>query len=672
MNYRAFLQSVVAWGRRRPKTAVLAGVGLVVLVAAILFSASGPPPQQYSYYQVKRGDLLISIVEGGTLDAVNQVLIRNEVEDNSRITFIVKEGVMVKQDDLLVELDSSRAQDSVNAQEIAVERAQFNLLSDQQNLEIQKSLHESEMRQAQLKVEFAESDLEKYIEGEMIQAQRNAQIKITNVLETLQINEERLRWSEELYAKGFETKANLDKDRLTVSQSKLSLEQAQRDLWLIEKFDQPKQRRRLEAALEDAKTDKERQKLTGERRLEGYAASVATSKRTLDLSKDKLERDKQQLAACKVYAPSAGMVVYGSSEGAGRWSSESMIEEGAMVRHRQTLIKLPDISEMKMLVKIHESRITQVTPGQQAFVVLDSMPDQRFNGVVNRVSPLPDSGSRYGNPNLKIYATEILITDRLPDVKPGVSARAEIIVTNLADTLYVPIQAVTTRKGKQVAFLAGALQQPVPISVGMFNTKFIQVTSGLKDGDQVLLSPPFDTEEKDLGGAIIADGEKPPPGTTNLQASVAMQSSEENGRGRFGRTKGGGEGEDASSGPRNGGGPRFGQGGRRMSDGLAQDAAQSGKNAAPGSDAGSGSTINPDELLKRFDVNKDGRLDFDEKMAASESFRQRRQGGTNAAPETGETSVERGSGQPRGEGGPRREGPPRGEGRTRGDGPRSP
>jgi len=635
--------------RVKQKPIVSAIIGLaVIVVVALLSMRSGQPVKEYSFYEVKRGDFLISIVEGGALDAVNQVLIRNEVEDNSRITFIVKEGVMVKQGDLLVELDSSRAQDSVNAQEIAVERAQFSLLSDEQNLEIQKSLFESEMQQARLRIEFAESDLEKYVEGEMIQGQRNAQIKITNVLESLQINEERLRWSDELYAKGFETKANLDKDRLTVSQSKLSLEQANRDLWMVEKFDQPKQRRRLESALDDAKNDMERQKLTGERRLEGYAASAATAKRTLELSQFKLEREKQQLAACKVYAPSDGMVVYGGSEGAGRYSSESMIEEGAMVRHRQTLIKLPDISEMKMLVKIHQSRITQVTEGQQAFIVLDSMPDQRFAGVVNRVSPLPDASSRYGNPNLKIYATEILITDKLPDVKPGVSARAEIIVTNLADTLYIPIQAVTTRKGKQVVFLAGAPQQPVPVTVGMFNTKFIQITSGMKEGDQVLLSPPFDTEEKDLGGAIIADGEKPPPGTTNLHTDSSLQSSEENGRG-----------------PRKGGASRFGQDGKKESDGSHQDTTQStGGDSTSSADSSSG-MLSGEELVKRFDANKDGRLDFDEKTAATEWFRQRRNSLTNISPTKGEANLERG------EGSLRKEGSPRGEGRSSGKGSKS-
>jgi hypothetical protein len=130
--------------------------------------------------------------------------------------------------------------------------------------------------------------------------------------------------------------------------------------------------------------------------------------------------------------------------------------------------------------------------------------------VVNKVGLVPDTQSRWGNPNLKVYATEILITDPLPDVKPGVSARAEIIITNLAQALTVPIQAVSTRRGRQVVFLEEAPTQPVPVEVGLYNTKFIQIVSGVREGDRVLLAPPLDAEEKDLGGAILTPGEQPP------------------------------------------------------------------------------------------------------------------------------------------------------------------
>src|SRR5258705_7537009 len=100
---------------------------------------------------------------------------------------------------------------------------------------------------------------------------------------------------------------------------------------------------------------------------------------------------------------------------------------------------------MKLTLKVHESRVNQVRPGQAAYIVLDALPDKRFRGHVNWIAPLPDSSSLRGDPNLKVYLTEVRITDPLPNVKPGVSARAEIVVTNLENALTVPIQAVTTR-----------------------------------------------------------------------------------------------------------------------------------------------------------------------------------------------------------------------------------
>jgi HlyD family secretion protein len=216
--------------------------------------------------------------------------------------------------------------DAVNQQQINVEKAQFALIQAQQQLDIQKSVVDSEMDAAKLKVEFAESDLRKYAEGEALQTRRNAQIEITNVIETLRINEERLEWTEKLYAQGYETKSTLDNHRLAVSQAKLKLEHANKSLWMIESFDEPKQRRTLEAALQEARENYDRVKLQGERKLAQFEADAQTQKKTLDLNQAKLDRDRKQLEATKIYAPQDGLVVYSSGGGGGdrRWSNESM------------------------------------------------------------------------------------------------------------------------------------------------------------------------------------------------------------------------------------------------------------------------------------------------------------------------------------------------------------
>ena len=614
-------------------TIIAATLVLVGVIGAIVY-ANRPkrPAQSTEYYETRRSDFLISIVEGGTLEAVNEIVVRSEVEGTARIIFIVPEGSYVKKGDMLVELDSSSSQDTVNQQQINVEKADFALLQAKQQLDIQQSVVDSEVSGAKLKLEFAQTDLDKYVKGEALQTRRNAQIEITNVIENLDIAKDRLLWTEQLYKDGYETKSTLDKDRLTVQQTELKLEQAQQVLWMLETFDEPKKKRSLQAAVDEASENLERVRLQSDRKLAQFRADVDSQKTTLELSRKKLERDMKQLQATKIYAPQEGLVVY--SSGGGRFSSESLIEEGAVVRNRQELIKLPDISEMKLSVKIHESHITQIRLGQPAYVVLDAMPDQRFKGVVTKVAPLPDSQSRWGNPNLKVYPTEILVTEKLPEIKPGVSARAEIIVTNLTDVISVPLQAVTTRKGQQVVYLTGEAPQPLSVEVGMYNTRFVQIISGLGAGQRVLLSPPADTEEKDLGGAIIGKNEKvsSQAGSNDLKraANRIQRAQEKDANGGYGA---GAPGRDAFI-------PGSGAPGQ-------PDQARQNPNRRErqGGDTNRPPRLSREELLKQFDTNGDGELDDSERAAMRERMgrdRPRRDAGTNAAsPEAGEPATPR-------------------------------
>ncbi|HVY68378.1 MAG TPA: HlyD family efflux transporter periplasmic adaptor subunit, partial [Verrucomicrobiae bacterium] len=207
-----------------------------------------------------------------------------------------------------------------------------------------------------------------------------------------------------------------------------------------------------------------------------------------------------QLELAKIRAPQDGLVVYASSSMPG---SGALIEEGATVRQKQDIIKLPDMSKMMVEVRVHESHVQKIKPGLNAWVTIDSIPDQQFHGTVRKVAVLPDSTSRYYNPNLKVYVTEVQVDDELPDLKPGISARAEIIITNLHDVLTVPIQAVTTIKGQQVCLVQnGSKAKPVPVEPGLFNDKLIEIKSGLKVGDLVQLSALTESDNIDITGSV--------------------------------------------------------------------------------------------------------------------------------------------------------------------------
>ncbi|HAV65384.1 MAG TPA: hypothetical protein DCY13_23790 [Verrucomicrobiales bacterium] len=632
MNPTASKTSVTALIRQRPLIFSIVAVVVVTLAGLLLFSG-GDKDSATAYYEVKRSNFLISIVEGGNLEAVKEVSIRSQVEGTARVISIVPEGTYVKEGDLLVELDSGTAQDQLNQQEIATEKARLGFIQAQEQLAIQRSQTNSDITAAMINLELAKIDLEKFKEGELAQQRRQLELDVDTFNEQMTVDFERYHFSTNLLAAGFETKAKADADRLTWLRTKKNLQQATNALWMFETFDQNKLLTEYQSKVDEAQQEMARVVAQSRAKIAQFEADVLTQERTLKLNQDKLERDRKNLEGCRILAPSSGLVVYPISES--RFSQESMIEEGATVRYRQEMIKLPDTSTMKLTIKVHESHVGKIRAGQTAYVVLDPMPDQRFVGTVSRVALLPNNSDRWSNPNLKVYNTEILIADTLPDtVKPGVSAKAEVIITNLLDVLTVPVQAVTTLKGQSVVYLAGSTPKAVPVEVGMFNTKFIQVISGIEEGDRVLLSPPLDSQANDLEGNILQEGDTIPTNTVVVAGiePAATTSGSGNGGERNGTQQAGGS--DAQAERRAGG--TGGSGREEMikqfdkdGDGELNDeerAAMRSQLQSQFSGDRSGGGFNREAMMKQFDKNGDGTIDDEERAAMRSRFSQGRGG----------------------------------------------
>jgi hypothetical protein len=124
------------------------------------------------------------------------------------------------------------------------------------------------------------------------------------------------------------------------------------------------------------------------------------------------------------------------------------------------------------------------------------------------------------NPNLKVYNTDIVIEDTLPsNLKPGLSARCEIVVARLENVLTVPIQAVTTVNGQQMVHLATSPEPTaVPVEVGLYNESLIEIVSGLEQGQSIMLNPPPPSQALTMATTVVAAGELKPTTTAELTA----------------------------------------------------------------------------------------------------------------------------------------------------------
>lgn len=463
--------------------AVVLGLGIWGLTG---FSSASTDDGEF--HQVRSGNMLISITEGGTLRAANEVSILSQLEGQARIIYIIPEGSTVEAGELLVELDASDLEENLTQRQIAYQNALSSFTEATENLSIKKSETESEIKLAELKVEFAEIDRAKYLEGDLPQQINNSESEIKVAEIELRLAEERYGQTKTLEARGFATRGELETDELSVTRRRLELEQAREELRLLTKYEDPRRIRELESDLEQAAESLLRARSKASAEITQAEATLRARKATLELEKSRLDRVEKQLVNTRIHAPQSGLVVYSTARNYGQ---ENQIEEGATVRQRQEIIKLPDLSRMLVEVRVHESQVSQVRKGQSAYITIDSIPDRRFRGRIQRVAVLPDSQSRWLNPDLKVYTTEVLIEDEVPDINPGVSARAEILVSQLEDVIQVPIQAVSTYDGERVVYRSsGNRIEPTPVEIGLFNDSFVQIRSGLVAGDRVLLSSP--------------------------------------------------------------------------------------------------------------------------------------------------------------------------------------
>jgi hypothetical protein len=142
-------------------------------------------------------------------------------------------------------------------------------------------------------------------------------------------------------------------------------------------------------------------------------------------------------------------------------------------------------------VSLHESVLKQVEPGHTATIKVDALPGREFHGRVRFVSVMADQNSFWANPNLRLYRTEVTIDDAVNEMRPGMSCAIEILVEELTDALYVPVQSVFRRGQETLAFVErGGASEERPVEVGRYNDRWVQVLAGLSEGEVVLLAPP--------------------------------------------------------------------------------------------------------------------------------------------------------------------------------------
>ncbi len=493
------------------------GLMALVLTATLVVPACGDSSDAgnvpaVATFEVARRDLRVTVTEKGTLKATNQILIRSAIPGQAKIMQLVDEGKTVAAGDILCELDSTSVVKEIGQLEDRVIQLQAEVAAADAELEIQLSQNEADQQDAELELKFAHVELERYQKGEFVQEQTRKTTKVEEATSSLERARRKYQQMPALLEEGFVTSEQVEEERINQVKAESDLELAKLDLSTYLRYTAPKELQQREADVRNAELAVDRVKQRGRAREAQKRSNVDRQKRERENVVTRLTEQNTNLENMVIRAPGPGIVVYGDARNP--WEDRE-IKVGETVYSKQAFLTLPDLSEMQVVLAIHEADISRMATGQKAFVTVETARNRTLDAEVTKVALVPNAQRRRWGDNTKRFRVEVSLTGELQalELKPGLTSRVEILVDELKDVLAVPVQAVFAESGEFWVFKrtpTGFERAIVKIAPG--NGQYTVVTEGLAAGEHIALYNPeraADVSPSGSSGSVPQPGKKP-------------------------------------------------------------------------------------------------------------------------------------------------------------------
>ena len=444
-------------------------VGIAAVAAFILFfviPTGGGLEQKLITYEVTRGDLVVSVVEQGTLESSENTEIKCQVRGQSTITKVIESGTFVKKGQELLRLDTLALEEAIT------ERKKFALLT------------KASAQRLEATVKSAKLAVKEYEEGtyvsELMQLEKDLVVAKSN----LKAAENVQRHEEKLAKKNFTNELQVAEMGIVVQQYRQQVAKLQKDIEVLRDFTRLQQLATLKGDLAAAKAE--------------YAAEAERAKADIQ------RRDQAiaELEHCVVKAPRDGLVIHPS---AAQWSGAPDIEEGATVHKTQVMLLMPNLDKMQIKVGIHESMVDRVKKEMPAIVTIN---ERQLQSVVQSVASITRPAGWWTG-NVVKYDTIIKLPENEPGLKPGMSAEVQIILAKYENVVTVPVAALLQSPSGDFCWVKeGDQVRRRLLEIGDSNDVFVHVKSGLEEGDEVILNPLDYIDEAEKEALIPQEQEK--------------------------------------------------------------------------------------------------------------------------------------------------------------------
>jgi RND family efflux transporter MFP subunit len=207
-------------------------------------------------------------------------------------------------------------------------------------------------------------------------------------------------------------------------------------------------------------------------------AAVAVAQYNVAAQENLVKQLRQNRDYASVVAPFDGVI------------TQRNVDVGTLVQGNAAsgtfMFEIMEDDVIRVWVYVPQDAAFGVAPGIDAIVRVPELPDREFSGTVTRIADALQSGTR-------TLLTEIDIKNPAGALRPGIYCTTELHIPRKAPSLSVPADAVIfNRDGMQVAVVENGRAEIRKVKVTRDLGTRVELDSGIKAGDQVILNPPVD------------------------------------------------------------------------------------------------------------------------------------------------------------------------------------
>jgi RND family efflux transporter MFP subunit len=226
--------------------------------------------------------------------------------------------------------------------------------------------------------------------------------------------------------------------------------------------------------------------------LQSRAAAVAVASANVSAQENLLKELRQNRDYASVVAPFDGVI------------TQRNVDVGSLAQGNAAsgtfMFEIMQDNVIRVWVYVPQDSAFGVAPGIDAVVRVPELPDREFSGKVTRIADALQSGTR-------TLLTEIDIPNPDGALAPGIYCTVELRIPRKTPSLTVPADAIIfNREGMQVAVVNDGRAALRKVKVKRDLGTRVEVDSGIKAGDQVILNPPVTLVD---GGKVRALAEAP-------------------------------------------------------------------------------------------------------------------------------------------------------------------